>query len=251
MSILECRGLTKRFGSKTALEDVSFSLEPGHIVGLLGPNGSGKTTLIKLANGLLTPTAGELRIGGYLPGPETKAQVAYLPDRMALPAWMTAKQAMDYYADFFADFRRGVHLFGRIKGRKAEADGAGLQRPGGFVSDRGAVQPCPNRDTAVAEGVCKGLAVHARRYDRKHRRLRVSFFTEITPQSRDAGDGAVEAVHQYVFPFPDVFDSISLKISDARKKPGDPGDIVGACFQTIRQEFRHGLQAGHGPASAI
>ena len=108
MNILECKGLTKRFGSKTALEDVSFSLEPGHIVGLLGPNGSGKTTLIKLANGLLTPTAGEIRIGGYLPGPETKAQVAYLPDRMALPDWMTAKQAMDYYADFFADFRRGA-----------------------------------------------------------------------------------------------------------------------------------------------
>ncbi len=108
MNILECKGLTKRFGSKTALEDVTFSLEPGHIVGLLGPNGSGKTTLIKLANGLLTPTAGEIRIGGYLPGPETKAQVAYLPDRMALPDWMTAKQAMDYYADFFADFRRGA-----------------------------------------------------------------------------------------------------------------------------------------------
>ena len=108
MNILECKGLTKRFGSKTALEDVSFSLEPGHIVGLLGPNGSGKTTLIKLANGLLTPTAGEIRIGGQLPGPETKAQVAYLPDRMALPDWMTAKQAMDYYADFFADFRRGA-----------------------------------------------------------------------------------------------------------------------------------------------
>ena len=108
MNILECKGLTKRFGSKTALEDVTFSLEPGHIVGLLGPNGSGKTTLIKLANGLLTPTAGEIRIGGQLPGPETKAQVAYLPDRMALPDWMTAKQAMDYYADFFADFRRGA-----------------------------------------------------------------------------------------------------------------------------------------------
>ena len=108
MNILECKGLTKRFGSKTALEDVSFSLEPGHIVGLLGPNGSGKTTLIKLANGLLVPTAGEILINGMAPGAATKAQVAYLPDRMALPDWMTAKQAMDYYADFFADFRRGA-----------------------------------------------------------------------------------------------------------------------------------------------
>ena len=106
MSILECRGLTKRFGQKTALEQVDLKLESGHIVGLLGPNGSGKTTLIKLANGLLVPTAGEILINGMAPGAATKALVAYLPDRMALPEWMTAAQAIDYYGDFFADFRR-------------------------------------------------------------------------------------------------------------------------------------------------
>ena len=57
MSILECKALTKRCGGKSALEGVELSIEPGRIVGLLGPNGSGKTTLIKLANGLLTPRA--------------------------------------------------------------------------------------------------------------------------------------------------------------------------------------------------
>ena len=62
MSILECKGLSKRFGAVTALDGISFTIEPGRIVGLLGPNGSGKTTLIKLANGLLVPTAGELWI---------------------------------------------------------------------------------------------------------------------------------------------------------------------------------------------
>ena len=55
MSFLECKALTKRYGGKSALEGVELSIEPGRIVGLLGPNGSGKTTLIKLANGLLTP----------------------------------------------------------------------------------------------------------------------------------------------------------------------------------------------------
>ena len=55
---LEAKGLTKRFGANSALENVNLTVAPGRVVGLLGPNGSGKTTLIKLANGLLTPTAG-------------------------------------------------------------------------------------------------------------------------------------------------------------------------------------------------
>ena len=84
-AILECRELSKSFGGVKALDGVNLSIEPGRVVGLLGPNGSGKTTLIKLANGLLTPTSGELRIAGELPGPATKAVVSYLPDRTYLP----------------------------------------------------------------------------------------------------------------------------------------------------------------------
>ena len=106
MSFLECKALTKRYGGKSALEGVDLAIEPGRIVGLLGPNGSGKTTLIKLANGLLTPTSGEILIDGKAPSPETKAIVSYLPDRNALPDWMTVAQTVGYYADFYADFRR-------------------------------------------------------------------------------------------------------------------------------------------------
>ncbi|MBF1094191.1 MAG: ATP-binding cassette domain-containing protein, partial [Solobacterium sp.] len=59
MSVMfECKGLTKKYGNKVALNHVDLSLESGRIVGLLGPNGSGKTTMLKLANGLLTPTDG-------------------------------------------------------------------------------------------------------------------------------------------------------------------------------------------------
>lgn len=106
MSIFECRGLSKRFGATQALDNVDLTIEPGRIVGLLGPNGSGKTTLIKLANGLLTPSSGSVTIGGAAPGVETKAIVSYLPERIALAEWMTAKQALDYYEDFYEDFRR-------------------------------------------------------------------------------------------------------------------------------------------------
>ena len=104
--IMECQALAKRFGSKTALDSIDLTLESGRIIGLLGPNGSGKSTLIKLANGLLTPTGGKILIDGQAPGKETKAIVSYLPERSVLPDWMTAKQTIDFYADFYKDFDR-------------------------------------------------------------------------------------------------------------------------------------------------
>ena len=106
MAILECKELSKRFGRTQALDAVNLKVEPGRVVGLLGPNGSGKTTLIKLANGLLTPTAGEILIDGKAPGRESKALVSYLSDRECLPEWMSAKQLMDFFEDFYADFDR-------------------------------------------------------------------------------------------------------------------------------------------------
>ena len=106
MAVLECKALTKNYGHMAALDGVDFAIEPGRIVGLLGPNGSGKTTLIKLANGLLTPTAGELLVCGMKPGKESHACVSYLPERTAIPTWMTATQLLDFYQDFYADFRR-------------------------------------------------------------------------------------------------------------------------------------------------
>ena len=106
MARIEINNLTKMFGDLTALDDVTVSLEQGQIVGLLGPNGSGKTTLIKILNGLLQPTSGSVTINGKAPGVETKKVVAYLPDRNALPDYMTASQLMDIYEDFFEDFDR-------------------------------------------------------------------------------------------------------------------------------------------------
>ena len=106
MARIEINNLTKNFGDLKALDDVTVSLEQGQIVGLLGPNGSGKTTLIKILNGLLQPTSGGVTINGSAPGVETKKVVAYLPDRNALPDYMTASQLMDIYEDFFEDFDR-------------------------------------------------------------------------------------------------------------------------------------------------
>lgn len=106
MPIFECRDLSKSYGAVPALSHVNISVEPGRIVGLLGPNGSGKTTLIKLANGLLTPSSGEILIGGAAPGIGTKKLVSYLPDRTCLAQWMNASQLMDFFGDFYQDFDR-------------------------------------------------------------------------------------------------------------------------------------------------
>ncbi len=102
--ILECRNLTKRYGHVTALDNVSFSLESGHVVGLLGPNGSGKTTLIKLINELLTPNEGELLVDGHKPGKESKAVVSYLPDATYLDMNDTVDSVISMFEDFYADF---------------------------------------------------------------------------------------------------------------------------------------------------
>ncbi len=103
--ILCCTGLTKRYGKVLALDNISLTLGSGKIIGLLGPNGSGKTTLIKLVNGLLTPDSGSISVCGNPPGPLSKADVAYLPDNIYLNTWMTVKQIVSYFQDFYPDFR--------------------------------------------------------------------------------------------------------------------------------------------------
>lgn len=103
-NILECRNLVKSYGNKLALEGIDLSMKRGRIVGLLGPNGSGKSTLIKLANGLLTPTSGELLINGNKPGIETKKIVSYLPERTYLADWMKVSDIINFFKDFYEDF---------------------------------------------------------------------------------------------------------------------------------------------------
>ena len=105
--ILTCEALTKCYDKdKTALDGVDLHVNFGRIVGLLGPNGSGKTTLIKLANGLLTPSEGEVLVCDMAPGKESHASVSYLPERTCIPTWMSVKQLLDFYGDFYRDFNR-------------------------------------------------------------------------------------------------------------------------------------------------
>ena len=102
--IFECKDLTKKYGAFTAVENLNLSIERGKIIGLLGPNGSGKTTLIKMSNGLLTPTKGEILIDGKKVGVETKSIVSYLPERTYLNDWMKVKEMVGFFDDFYEDF---------------------------------------------------------------------------------------------------------------------------------------------------
>ena len=104
--LVRCTNLSRSFGEVRALDNVNLSLPGGRIVGLLGPNGSGKKTLIKILNGLLQPSAGEVRIAGNAPGVETKKIVSYLPDRGYFPEWMRVGDMIELFADFYADFDR-------------------------------------------------------------------------------------------------------------------------------------------------
>ena len=105
-TILEYSHVTKQFGSMHALYDVNFTIEPGHIIGLLGPNGSGKTTMIKLACGLLVPTSGSLTVCGEPVGPGSKARISYLPDKNYISEWMKVSQIIDLFHDFYDNFDR-------------------------------------------------------------------------------------------------------------------------------------------------
>ena len=103
--ILECRNLSKKYGNHFyALNDLTLSLDSGQIVGLLGPNGSGKTTLIKLINGLLNPSSGEVLIDGIAPGVYTKKIVSYLPERTYLDESMKVRDIIRFFADFYDNF---------------------------------------------------------------------------------------------------------------------------------------------------
>nr|WP_314278805.1 ABC transporter ATP-binding protein [uncultured Peptostreptococcus sp.] len=105
-TILYVDQVRKSYGKKRVLKNMSFSIERGKIVGLLGQNGCGKTTLIKLINGLIPITDGTIRVGGKKIGKETKAIISYLPERTYLNNWMRVKDILDFFEDLFEDFDR-------------------------------------------------------------------------------------------------------------------------------------------------
>lgn len=102
--MIELKNVSKHYKQTEALKNVSLSLKPGQIVGILGPNGSGKTTLIKILNGLLRDYSGEVMIENQGIGVHSKSLISYLPDQTYLANWMTGEKAIDLFKDMYSDF---------------------------------------------------------------------------------------------------------------------------------------------------
>lgn len=105
-NLVSVNGLSKYYGTFPALRGISFTVEQGKIVGLVGPNGCGKTTTIKILAGTITQYGGDVKIGGFAPGVQSKQMISYLPDKTYLSDWMRAEDAIDFFHDFYSDFDR-------------------------------------------------------------------------------------------------------------------------------------------------
>ncbi|MGL6174679.1 MAG: ABC transporter ATP-binding protein [Cellulosilyticaceae bacterium] len=116
-TLLELKNVYKRYDKKEALKGINLTIESGKVIGLLGPNGGGKSTMIKLINGLLQPTQGEVLINGNKPSVQTKTLISYLPERTYLNDWMKVKDLLAFFEDFYADFDRecAQHMLADLK----------------------------------------------------------------------------------------------------------------------------------------
>ena len=117
MEFVEFKNLSKSYGTKEVLKNVNLKIEPGKIYGLLGPNGSGKTTMIKIINGLLQPTSGEILVQGHRPGIESKKVISFLPERTYLNMNMKVSELIQFFKDFYEDFdeKKARKLLERLK----------------------------------------------------------------------------------------------------------------------------------------
>ena len=102
--MIELKSISKKYGGRQALDDVTLTIPQGKIIGLVGANGSGKTTLLKLTAGLLTPSTGKATFSGSPITRKIASQIAYLPDADLFYPYFTVTQLLDFYDSQFEDF---------------------------------------------------------------------------------------------------------------------------------------------------
>lgn len=99
---IETTGLSKRFGEKAAVRNLSITVERGEVFGFLGPNGAGKTTSVKMLLDLITPSGGQgLLFGRPLHDPQARSRVGFLPEHFRFPDWLSAAEFLHLHADLY------------------------------------------------------------------------------------------------------------------------------------------------------
>lgn len=102
--LLKIENLWKRYGLKAVIRELNIEITEGKIIGLVGDNGSGKTTLLKMIAGLQHPSQGSITVAGKKVGLETKEIVSFMSDKSVFDEWMTVKDSLFFYRDFYKDF---------------------------------------------------------------------------------------------------------------------------------------------------
>ncbi|HJT77248.1 MAG TPA: ABC transporter ATP-binding protein [Gemmataceae bacterium] len=128
--MIELIDVSKRYGTKLAVDRLSLRLEPGELFAFLGPNGAGKTTTIKMLTGLLFPTAGTVRVGGFdlqREGDQARQLISYVPDQPFLYEKLTGREFLQFIADMYG--------MPRAEGRRRMDEVIGLFDLGAFVDD--------------------------------------------------------------------------------------------------------------------
>jgi ABC-2 type transport system ATP-binding protein len=102
--VIELTNVTKRYGTKLAVDNLSLTVKPGELFAFLGPNGAGKTTTIKMLCGLLFPTSGSVRVGGFdvqKAGDQARTLISYVPDQPFLYEKLTGREFLQFVADLY------------------------------------------------------------------------------------------------------------------------------------------------------
>ena len=135
--VIEVRGITKQYGELTALDGVSFTVQPGEIFGILGPNGAGKTTLVEILEGLTKPTAGDASVLGHdirTATDEVKKRVGVQLQASSYHQYLTLREILELFGSFYprsadaGELLQRVHLADRAEARIKQLSGGMQQR---------------------------------------------------------------------------------------------------------------------------
>lgn len=212
MSTIEARELTKEFGDVVAVDRLSFRVETGEVVGLLGANGAGKTTTMKMLLGLLPPTSGDARIAGTRVSDIDRRVMGYVPQGLGLYRDLTVSENLEFHASAY-----GVPVpslddegLGHVADRRVAALSLGLRRRVAFVVAR-----CHDPEVLILDEPTSGVAPLGR-----------SRLWETIHATADSGTAILVSTHY--MDEAEECDRVVLMANGSEVASGTVSDVVGS-----------------------